>query len=61
MSQKMVEPLTEQEIDQITDDWKALLEDPIEFDRLFPHDRPEPEPASTLEVEDRRPARGGNY
>lgn len=61
MSQKMVEPLTESEIDQITDDWKALLDDPVEFDRLFPHDRPEPEPASTLDVEDRRPDRGGNY
>jgi mono/diheme cytochrome c family protein len=61
MSQKMVDPLDEGQIDRIAQDWKALLDDPDTFDRLFPHDRPEPEPTSTDRVEDRRPARGGNY
>ncbi|MCO4773996.1 MAG: hypothetical protein KDA24_28445, partial [Deltaproteobacteria bacterium] len=61
MSQKMVEPLSEEEIDRIAEDWKALLDDPVAFDRLFPHDMPEPDPASSFEVEDRRPERGGNY
>ena len=61
MSQKMVEPLSDEEIDQIARDWKALLDDQHEFDRLFPHDQPEPAPKPSFEVEDRRPERGGNY
>ncbi len=44
MSQKMVDPLTAEQLDSVTDAYMSLVRDPDLFDHLFPHDRPEPEP-----------------
>jgi cytochrome c553 len=60
MSQKMIEPLDEQEIDDIATWWLELTNDDREFRRVFPHDRPEPEPESRRTYEERTP-RGGGY
>lgn len=42
MNQKLAEPLSDDELDTITDDYLELLRAPDTFDRLFPHDLPEP-------------------
>ncbi len=57
MSQKMVEPLSPEEIESITDSWLDLTRDEAEFRRLFPHDRPEPAPSKAAYTE-RAPQRG---
>ena len=44
MNQKLVDPIPEEEIDDFTRAWQDLIADPNEFDRLFPHDFPIPEP-----------------
>jgi len=46
MSQKMVEPLSPEEAREVAATWKEAIGDPEEFDRLFPHDRPRPDPAT---------------
>ncbi|MEE2830119.1 MAG: hypothetical protein VX498_13090 [Myxococcota bacterium] len=60
MNQKMVDPLTESEMDTLTRDYLELISDPERFDRLFPHDRSLPEPLEGRFI-DRRPRRGGGY
>ena len=60
MNQKMVDPMTEDEVEELAKDYLELLSDPDRFDRLFPHDRPLPEPGEEDYV-DRRPERGGHY
>jgi len=57
MSQKMVQPLSDAEIEQITDDWRELTADEREFRRVFPHDRPEPAPTSAA-YRERTPGSG---
>lgn len=57
MSQKMVEPLSPEEIETITDGWLALTADEAQFRALFPHDRPEPAPVAGGYSE-RAPRRG---
>ncbi len=41
MNQKLAEPLTEQELEQLTDDYIDLISEPVAFERVFPHDQPE--------------------
>jgi mono/diheme cytochrome c family protein len=41
MGQKLAEPYTQQELDQLVDDYSELISSPARFDQLFPHDRPE--------------------
>ena len=60
MNQKMVDRLEPGELEQLARDYLELIEDPQEFERLVPHDRPLPEPGGG-DYEDRRPERGGNY
>lgn len=47
MSQKMVEPLSEDQLERVTDSYMRLVRDPELLEHLFPHDRPEPEPESS--------------
>jgi hypothetical protein len=44
MSQKMVDPLSPDEVREVAGAYKRAIDDPRRFDRLFPHDRPEPDP-----------------
>ena len=60
MNQKMVDPIREDEVEDVARDYLELISDPERFKRLFPHDRPLPEPTGADYV-DERPERGGNY
>jgi mono/diheme cytochrome c family protein len=60
MNQKMVDRLEPRELEQLARDYLELIEDPREFERLVPHDRPLPEPVGG-DYQERRPERGGNY
>lgn len=42
MNQKLAEPLTAPELEQLTDDYIDLISEPGAFERVFPHDQPEP-------------------
>ena len=62
MSQKMVEPLTSEEVREVAGAYKRAIDDPRRFDRLFPHDRPEPDPETERGAVFRDPAlRRGRY
>ncbi len=62
MNQKLVDPIPEDELDDFARAYKDLIADPDEFDRLFPHDLPIPEPELPGPERTRRqvtPDRGG--
>jgi hypothetical protein len=41
MGQKLSEPYSQPDLDQLVDDYRELISSPARFDHLFPHDRPE--------------------